>query len=106
VSFLRSSLLAALVSLLYLAGYSHGSFHHCCEEQTEQADCDDGDAGEDGPQHHHSSHCLCQEIFFSNAAEPVRVLAAVLTSIEEPARLDERPPETVPVGIDYPPQLA
>jgi hypothetical protein len=68
-------------------------------------DCD-GAGGEEAPQHHHSSHCLCQEIFFSNAAEPVRVAAAALVSIEEPARLDEVPPETVPVGIDYPPQLA
>jgi hypothetical protein len=109
VSFLRSSLFAVFVSLLYVAGYCHGNFHRGCAEDTELVGGDLDDAGPKAPPHQHGSqcsHCPCEEVFFANGAQPVRVLAAVLSGIERPARLDELPPETVPLGIDYPPQLA
>ncbi|MEP6672685.1 MAG: hypothetical protein ABJF10_26210 [Chthoniobacter sp.] len=102
MNFLRSTLLIAIVSLLVLTGYAHAVTDTCCAHEQQQEQTGNGNAAstsDDGCQ------CLCHQIFSNVSAAPVRLpaLGLVLPAVRMPG---EFPPDTVPQGIDYPPQLA
>ena len=99
---LRSNLFIAIVSLFVLTGYAQDVFGECCahdkQEQTQHGKTTPGKADD--------CQCLCHQIISHWNVEPVRVAAAVLVTAEFVAHPDEFPPDAVPLGIDYPPQLA
>ena len=102
MKFLRSKILIVIASVFILAGYTHAVMDRCCEEkQTERAS-----HGKSAPVQDDGCQCLCHKIFSNVSPTPVRlpVLALVLQTVRWPA--GEFPPDAVPVGIDYPPQLA
>lgn len=107
VRLLRSSLFIAIVSLFVLTGYGFDLFGDCCSHP-EQAQVEHGNSApkgqpsgsEDGCQ------CICHQVITLLSLDPVRVADADAVSTDLVAHADEFPPDAVPLGIDYPPQLA
>ena len=50
--------------------------------------------------------CLCQKIVTPLTVAPTQVADALFVPAAFVAHADEFPPDAVPLGIDYPPQLA
>ena len=103
----RSSLFIAIVSLLVLTGYGFDLFCDCCAhrepgqaEHGKSAPNDQNSGDGDGCQ------CICHQIVTPLTPEPMRVAEAAFVPSDFVAHADEFPPDAVPRGIDYPPQLA
>ena len=103
--FHRSNLFIAIVSLFVLTGYAHGVFGDCCAEE-KQTQCAKTVPGEKEPGKSHDCQCLCHQVISHLTAEPVRAAAGALVPMTLKMHPDEFPPDAVPLGIDYPPQLA
>ena len=99
---LRSHLFIAIVSLFVLTGYGYDLFGDCCarEKQVQTQ------SGKTAPGKADDCQCICHQIISHSSEEPVRVVAVLIVTSEFVAHPDEFPPDAVPLGIDYPPQLA
>lgn len=104
---LRSSFYIAIVSLFVLTGYGSDLFGDCGAhhghdpaEHHEPAPQDETPGGGDGCQ------CICHMPATPLTPDPVAVAAAVFVETDFAALRDEFPPDAVPLGIEYPPQLA
>jgi hypothetical protein len=107
VSFFRSSLCLAIVSLFVLTGYAHGVLGDCCEhDQPQQAPSATTAPGQEVPQQSDDCQCWCHQVISHFTVDPVRVAAEALVPITLKMHPDEFPPDAVPVGIEVPPQLA
>ncbi len=107
MSFLRSILFAAIVSLLVLTGYGSDVLDYgCAGEKQDQTSHSQQHSGKTAPLKKDDCQCLCHQIYAPHTAAPVRVAPASLTPAELAAHADEFPPDAVPLGIDYPPQFA
>jgi hypothetical protein len=107
LKFLRSILFAAFVSLLVVTGYGVGLLDNCCHHlEVSQAGCDSSAPDQKAPGQTNDCHCLCHEILSPVTTEPVRATGALLVLLDFVTHADEYPPDAVPRGIDYPPQLA
>ena len=105
--FLRSNLIVAIVSLLVLTGYGFDVLDYCCDDgNQEQVGHAQSHSGKKAPQGKNETKCICHQIFSGSEVEPVRVAPSVQTSTDSVGYVDEFPPDAVPLGIDYPPQLA
>ena len=107
MSYLRSSLFIAIVSLFVLTGYAWDVLDYCCEDESQvQVDHAKSHSGKKAPEKKNSWKCICHQIFSGPEVELVRVDPRVPTPTDYIGHPDEAPPEAVPLGIDYPPQLA
>lgn len=107
MSRLRSSLFIAIVSLFILTGYAHGVFGVCCgHEKQEQTQSAKTAPAKETPHKTGECQCLCHQVISHLTAEPVRVAAGAIMPMVLKMHPDEFPPDAVPLGIDYPPQLA
>ncbi len=103
----RSSLFIAIVSLLVLTGYGFDLFGECCTHDVQgQAEHGKSSPNEQAPGGGDGCQCICHQIITPLTPEPLRVADAVLVASDFVAHADEFPPDAVPRGIDYPPQLA
>jgi len=107
LNFFRSSLFGMLVALFVVAGYGWSLSGQCClgerglpAAQIEGAHSEEAPAQDDGCQ------CVCHQIVFHGAAEIVKVAGLVLVSEDSQVVTDEVAPDAVPLGIEYPPQVA
>ena len=102
MKFLRSKILIVIASVCILAGYAHAVIDRCCDDR--QTEC--AGHGKSAPVEDDGCQCLCHKIFSDDSPTPARVpvVAVVLQPVRWPAA--EFPPDAVPLGIDYPPQLA
>lgn len=107
---LRSRLFSLFVVVLVLVGYSeilHASCSHhsvTVVEGCEGSDCSHSESDlnhEDGE----DCCCICHSSFVNEQAVArwVPTLLPLLSLVSERA---DHPPDSVPLGIDYPPQLA
>lgn len=107
MSFLRSNLILLIVSLFVLTGYVHGILGDCCgHDKQRQTQSTKTAPGKKAPQKSDNCQCLCHQVISHGNFEPVRAVAGALVAMAVRMLLDEIPPDAVPVGIDYPPQLA
>ena len=107
MSFLRSSLFIAIVSVLVLTGYACDVLDYDCEsEKQEQTMPDGAPSGKDVPAEKDDCQCLCHQIFTAQSAAPVRIASGIPGVADYLVQPDEFPPDAVPLGIEYPPQLA
>lgn len=103
----RSSLFIAIVSLFVLTGYAYEVLDYDCDtEKREQVSKGDSHSGKQTPAKTDHCQCLCHQIFNFHMAAPVRIGLTHFTRTGFVALVDEFPPDAVPLGIDYPPQLA
>jgi len=107
VSFLRSSLLAIIVSLLALTAYGFDMFGDCCghRQQVQSEHCKTP-ADNTAPCKDDNCQCVCHGIIspFDGGLLRATDVAFVITELVRHA--DEIPPDAVPLGIDHPPQLS
>jgi hypothetical protein len=102
VTFLRSSLLISLVSLLVLTGYANEIFCDCQDEHRQEMT----EHGKSDPSKGDDCQCICHQVFSNVSSAPMQTVA-LFCAVQMLARLtDEFPPDAVPLGIDHPPQLA
>ncbi len=107
VSHFRATLFIAIVSLFVLTGYASDVLDYgCAGEKQEQAAQSKTSSGTSAPVKSDDCQCLCHQIFIAHAAHPLSVAPAVLIPADFVVHGDEFPPDAVPLGIDYPPQLA
>ena len=103
----RSSLFIAIVSLLVLTGYGFDLFGDCCgHREPGQAEHGKSAPNDQTPGSGDGCQCVCHQIITPLMSEPLRIVDAVLVASDFVAHADEFPPDAVPRGIDYPPQLA
>lgn len=106
MAFLRSSLIATLLCLFVLTGYTAQAFGMCCErnggEQIQQVKTPLGETPS-GEMHH--CECFCHQAVATPANAPARIPGANFVSVETLRSADQFPPDSLPLGIDYPPQL-
>lgn len=108
VGILRSSLFALIVSLLLATGYGFDLFADCCtHSQTHsQQQKGPGASSDKAPVQDDSCQCICHQTVAPGVGlQPVTATVTLVPSTL-PAFADEIPPDAVPLGIDYPPQLA
>jgi hypothetical protein len=128
VTFLRSSLCILIVSLLVLTGYAQRIAGSCCADEMSSWQSPEGQllkqvdfpAAQDTlapqPEHTHPApvnravgdsccQCMCHQVFSPFGTEAVRVGEAALFVKERFAHVNEFPPDALPLGIEYPPQL-
>ena len=109
MSCLRSHLFIAIVSLLVLTGYGFDLFDDCCARQ-EQAQTEHGKPAPKnqtpGNSNGNGCQCICHQVITPLSTEPIRVADMAFVPAGFVAHPDEFPPDAVPLGIDYPPQLA
>ena len=107
MSQIRSSLFIAIVSLFVLAGYGFDLLGDCCE-QPKQVQVESGKAApsKQAPTQGNDCKCICHQIVSPLTTEPLRVSDGVFVIADLVAHADEFPPDAVPIGIEYPPQLA
>lgn len=107
VSILRSKLFVGIVSLIVLTGYGSGLFGDCCG-QKEQGQVELGksvphdqtaDTGD-------NCQCVCHQSIAWLASATLRIADADFVPTVFLANTDEFPPDSLPLGIDHPPQLA
>ena len=103
MSFLRSSLFIAIVSLLVLTGYGLDALGDCCAHHEPQGSAEHG---ENAPGTGDDCQCLCHQAISPFAVESVRLADRVFMPATFLALAEEFPPDAVPLGIDHPPQLA
>jgi hypothetical protein len=107
VSFLRSSFFVALVSLFVATAYGYDVLEDQCDE-VRQEQSPQGPSDHDGvpAEGADGCQCLCHATFSAPLVELVSAPATEPAATERFVIRDEIPPETVPLGIEYPPQLA
>ena len=108
-SLFRISVLLALVAVLALGGYAVGQVECCHSEKTSH-----GEKTSQGESHHDSTNataddgcrCVCHvgDIFHPTA--PLSVGQKLISVTVYSLHWGAFPPDAVPLGIDYPPQLA
>lgn len=105
VALLRSSFFIAIVSLFVLTGYSLQAFADCCTHEERQAQHAQSGTQKKAPSESNHCQCLCHQVISHVTSEPLRIAATALLEQGLMAQRDEFPPDALPVGIDYPPQL-
>jgi hypothetical protein len=106
VRFLRSSLFIAIVSLFVVTGYGWDVLDYGCDDQV-QMDHAKGQPGKKAPEpQKDGGKCICHQVFTGPEAHCLTVVPRVFAPTEYVGHTDEFPPDAVPLGIDYPPQLA
>ena len=108
---LRSNFFIAIVSLWVLSGYGIVLLGDCCDHHEHaqvqhetgagspaQGDQDSGD-GDD-------CQCVCHIVTTALMLEPVWAADAAFVETDLLVPRDDSPPDAMPRGIDYPPQLA
>ncbi len=104
---LHSNLGIAIVSLFVLTGYGFDLFGDCCAwEKQVQTQSGKTAPGKKAPGKSDDCQCICHQVISHSSVEPLRVAAVLIVTAEFVALPDEFPPDAVPLGIDYPPQLA
>lgn len=107
MSFLRSSIIVAIISLFVFTGYAADVLDYTCDgERQEQAAKSKPLPGKTAPVGNDGCQCLCHQIFATDVVEPIRVGSANVEVSDFLLPRDEFPPDAMPRGIDYPPQLA
>ena len=99
--FFHPKLIAAVVSLFFLTGYTHDLVVDCSENHNRPTS-EHGTTGSGGIDY---CQCLCHNPG-EEATNPLLVAEATLASVCFVSSADEFPPEVMPPGIDYPPQWA
>ena len=102
LSFLRSNLFIAIVSLFVLTGYGLEVFGECCSHREPQGQAEHH---EKAPGNGDNCQCLCHQTISPISTAPLVVAAAVFTLGNLVAHADEFPPDAVPLGIEHPPQI-
>lgn len=106
MAFLRSSLLLTLVCLFVLTGYSAQAFGVCCERgDGEPAQHAEAASTKQLPADTHDCQCVCHQILADSTHKPLHVIGASILSVESLTCGNQYPPDALPLGIDYPPQL-
>ena len=106
MSFLRSSLFIAIVSLSVLAGYGYDLLGDCCRDGiAQQTECLKDAPNHKAPGVGNDCQCLCHQVISHLTSEPPRIARAIRVPTIFAREADEFPPDSVPVGIDHPPQL-
>jgi len=103
VSFLRIRLFTVLFALLALGGYANQIYAHAMPA-----------AAEDGAEHQHSDseekgnchHCTCHCSPVITASFDRTDALQAPTFVGYIVARGEKAPKSIPLGIDYPPQLA
>lgn len=106
MSCFRSKLFLVIVSLFVLTGYGCELFGECCSHepstQIEQ--------GHTGPakdsEKDHGCQCVCHQAVTPLAFEPVGLTDTLPLANDLLVLPNEIPPDAVPLGIEYPPQLS
>lgn len=107
MSFLRSSLVVLIVSLLVITGYAHGVFGDCCaHEKQQQTQSAKTAPGKNAPQKSDDCQCLCHQVVSHLGVDPVRAVARVLIPMTLKMHPDGFPPDAVAFGVEVPPRLA
>lgn len=105
MAFFRSSFFIVIVSLLVLTGYSLQAFADCCRHESQTAQHTLAAPVKQAPADADGCQCLCHQVISHLTSEPLQVGATVLVPEARLAARDEFPPDALPLGIDYPPQL-
>lgn len=107
MAFLRSSFFIAIVSLFVLTGYSWTALADCCRHESQAAAKHALSAPlKQAPADADDCQCLCHQAISHLTGESLRLEQTVLLRQAHLARRDEFPPDALPLGIDYPPQLS
>ena len=106
VALLRSTFILAFVGLFVLTGFTLQAFGMCCQESGgEQVQHVKSSPEQQLPGDTHDCQCLCHQIFADVGGVVVAVSAANHGSAEYLSCGNQYPPDSLPLGIDYPPQL-
>jgi len=96
-----------LIALFVAASYGWNLSGQCClGEQGLQTAQIEGTHSEGSPAQDDGCQCVCHQIVIPGAVEIVKVAGLVLVSEDSQAVTDEVAPDAVPLGIEYPPQVA
>ncbi len=108
LKFLRSKLFIAIVSLFVLTGYGFDVLDYNCDDTNQvQMDHAKGQPGKKAPrQQNEGGKCICHQIFTGVEVQGLSVVPRMFAPADYVGHTDEFPPDAVPLGIDYPPQLA
>lgn len=107
VALLRTSLIMLIVCLFVTTGHTAQSFGLCCKETTSKQTQHSKVGSKEKPSGD-SDHCqcLCHQTVAGLANQPVHIIG-VHRVVEKFLRSgNQYPPESLPLGIDYPPQLS
>jgi len=99
---LRTRLFAVLIALLVLAGYGHQIYAHAMPSHADSAEHQHSDAEETSGCHHCTCHC--SPVMLASLERTITF--QVPTFVGYIAARGEIAPESIPLGIDHPPQLA
>ena len=95
-----------IVALFVLMGFGWSMSGQCCHEdaqsmsvQVQVAGTEHSPAADDGCQ------CVCHQVFSQPFTEPVKAAGLAMLSGQSLVLVDEVPPDAVPLGIEYPPQV-
>lgn len=95
------------VCLFVLTGYTLQVFGVCCkEDRVEQVQHAKKAPKQKSPNTTHSCQCICHQVLPEPGNVVVRAAAASLVSSQELVIGNQFPPDSLPLGIDYPPQLS
>jgi len=89
-----------------MMGYASDAFDYCCQQEQVQLSFGDAAPGHSGPGESHDCQCLCHQLFSSHPTDGLRIGMGILEAADQLQVADEFPPDAMPLGIDYPPQLA
>ena len=95
-----------LVALFVLTSYGWSLSGQCCADEGRVAALQVTVAGaEQSPAADDGCQCVCHQILSQPFTEPVKAVGLAMRSERAPAVVDEVPPDAMPLGIEYPPQL-
>ena len=102
MSFLRTRVFAILIALLTMGSYGYELYTHAMPTHEIEAEHQHSSSEETGDCHHCICHCSPVMLVSFDRTIPFQVPAFKGYVVAQ----GEDAPETVPVGIDHPPQLA
>ena len=108
---LRSSFFIAIVSLWVLSGYGIALLGDCCDHHRDAQGQQEVENENSAPDDQHDGdgdgcQCICHTVTTVLTLEPVWATDAAFVETDFVAPRDDTPPDAMPRGIDYPPQLA
>jgi len=109
VEFLRSNLVAGILSLLMLTGYASELFGECDDQRTGQSAmvlATNGDAKESPQQTSDECQCLCHQVFSDLTGVSIRLTESLIFTEIDYVVFSEFPPDAEPHAIEHPPQIA
>lgn len=96
----------ALVSLFVLTGYACDVLDYGCAGEKQEQQDHSKFQGKNAPDKKDDCQCICHQTYMNDVADPACRIPAIFSQLDFIAGADEFPPDTVPLGIDYPPRLA